>query len=111
MEPTFSEWSKCGFRVVVGPPCSISGIVGLVMVGPLYRCTDCCHDKTAAWAAFCRYNLPMELSESSRASRKAAEAVSTDVSSRAKRGCSGQEVSCCCAWNHVENQRFDCDEG
>ena len=31
------------------PHCSISGIVGFVMVGQLCLCTVCCHDSSAAW--------------------------------------------------------------
>ena len=65
-----SESSSC---CEVGPFCSISGIVGLVIVGPLYPCTVCCHHSSAAWTAFCRYNLAVGFSESSRAPSKAAE--------------------------------------
>ena len=35
------------------PPCSMSGTFGFVTAGPLYPWTACCHDSSAAWAAFC----------------------------------------------------------
>ena len=67
-------------------PRFLFGILGLVMVGPLYPCTVCCHNSSAAWAAFLQVQPGCGLSESSTA-RKAAEAVSTKVSGRAERGC------------------------
>ena len=75
----------------VRPLCSTSGIVGFVMVGPLCPCTVCCHASSAAWAAFRNYNMAVGFPVSSRASRKAAEAASTGVYSRAERCSTGRK--------------------
>ena len=88
------------------PLCPISGTDGFVIVGPLCPRIVCCHEATAAWAAFFARKAQLWVPLSRRGRRgRAAVAVSIKVSCRA-----WQESSCCCAWNHVENARFGCNE-
>ena len=69
------------------PPCSISDTVGFVTVGPLYPWTV---NRLLLGLLFCRYSPAVGLSESSRASRKAAVADPIRALSRASKSCSSK---------------------
>ena len=75
--------SPCG----VGSMCSISEIFRTSdWVGQFLSCTMSCQASSAAWAA-CKQECALRFPLSFRVSKKAAEAVSTKSSNRARRDC------------------------